>query len=337
MNTPIVSIILPCWNAAAHLQATLDSLTAQTFTDFECIAIDDGSTDSTLTLLQTHAEGDPRFRIISRENRGLIATLNEAVAAAHGEWIARMDADDIAHPARLEKQLVHLRQTGADLCGSWICFFGDRRGEWQLPVEDEAIKAHLMFNTALAHPTVMARASLLKAHPYDPAMSCAEDYALWCELAICGAAFSNVPESLLDYRTHAGQISQSRADTQRATGQKVRSRYIPWYLPPEMAGLAPQLVELAASERLLDESEFCWLAACLLRLKQLRPACRDAFGAIWLDALQRTPAAGPRLAWLSRRLARNFPLPKGEGRRYLRILVRCLLGKQLGQRLRGRA
>lgn len=335
MSAPRISIVLPCYNAAAYLQDTLDSLSAQTYTDFECIAINDGSTDATLSILTAHAEQDPRFILISRENRGLIATLNEGVQHAQGEWIARMDADDIAHADRLEKQLAHLQSSNTDICGTWIRFFGDRQGEWRLPTTSAAILAHLLFNVALAHPTIMARACLLKAHPYDPATPCAEDYALWCELAMTGARFSNVGEILLDYRTHPGQISQSRIDTQRATAQAIRARYIPWYLPEELQEFAPLLITLADSSQTLSEADFCALAALMLRLNALRPACAEAFGPIWLDALQRTPDASARLAWMSRRLARAFPLPKGEGRRYMRILLRCMLGRPLRRWLKG--
>ncbi|MBS1157068.1 MAG: hypothetical protein H6R07_2992 [Proteobacteria bacterium] len=333
--TSRISIVLPCYNAAAHLPETLASLSAQTFRDFECIAIDDGSRDATRQILEAHAAQDPRFCIISRENRGLIATLNEGIAAARGEWIARMDADDIAHTDRLEKQLAQVEATGADICGSWIRFFGDRQGEWHLPGDDAAIRAHLIFNVALAHPTVLARASLLKAHPYDQANEFAEDYGLWCELALAGAKFANVPQVLLDYRTHAGQISQARASAQRATGQRVRERYIPAYLPEDLKPLAPRLIELAEPARLLTEDEFCWLAVFLLRLLNWQPLCRTAFGPIWLDALQRTPYAGWRLALLTARLARAFPLPRSEGRRYLRQLARCIAGPRVCGWLKG--
>ena len=332
--SPRISIVLPCYNAAQHLPETLASLSAQTFGDFECIAIDDGSTDSTRAILDAHATSDPRFKVISRENRGLIATLNEGIAAAQGEWIARMDADDIAHADRLEKQLAHVEATGADICGSWIRFFGDRQGEWHMPVDDAAIRAYLMFNSPLAHPSVLARASLMRAHPYDPANQHAEDYGLWCTLALAGAKFANVPQVLLDYRTHAGQITQSRADALRAAAQQSRARYIPAALPPALQSSAKPLIELAEPGRILTVTEFRWLAQCLLQLAQETPACRAGLGIIWLDALQRTPDAGLGAILLSRELARVFALPASEKQRYLRLVARCLLGKRLRARLR---
>lgn len=331
--TPRISIVLPCYNAAAHLPETLASLSGQTFRDFECIAIDDGSTDATRVILEAHAAIDLRFKIISRENRGLIATLNEGIAAAHGEWIARMDADDIAHPTRLEKQLAHAEQTGADICGCWIRFFGDRQGEWRMPVEDSAIRTYLMFNSPLAHPTVLARASLMKAHPYDPAHQHAEDYGLWCTLALAGATFTNVPEVLLDYRTHAGQITQSRADALRTAAQQSRARYIPAALPLALQSVAPRLIELAEPGRVLSTDECHWLFVFLLRLHKEITAV-GGLGTVWLDALQRTPDASVKLVLLSRLMMRNYPLPGSETKRYRRLIVRCLLGKRLRDWLR---
>jgi hypothetical protein len=331
--TPRVSIVLPCYNAAEHLPETLASLSAQTLSDFECIAIDDGSSDTTRAVLEAHAAQDPRFIVLSRENRGLIATLNQGIALARGEWIARMDADDIAHPTRLEKQLAHAEQIGADICGCWIRFFGDRQGEWHMPVENDAIRVYLMFNSPLAHPTVLARTRLMVSHPYDPANQHAEDYGLWCTLALAGARFANVPEVLLDYRTHAGQITQSRAAAVRASAQQSRTRYITAALPPSLNLAAPRLIELAEPGRTLSAEECLWLFDVLLQLRASLTNV-EGLGTIWLDALQRTPDAGWRLVRSSSMLAQHYPLPDSETTRYRRLIVRCLMGKWLRDRLR---
>lgn len=332
---PRLSIVLPCYNAAEHLPETLASLSAQTFADFECIAIDDGSKDATREILEAQAAKDPRFCIISRENRGLIATLNEGIAAARGEWIARMDADDIAYADRLEKQLAYVEACGADICGAWIRFFGDRQGEWHMPTGDVAIRAYLMFNSPLAHPAVLARRSLLLAHPYDHANEFAEDYGLWCELALAGAKFANVPQVLLDYRTHAGQISQARAAQQRAAGQRIRAAYIPACLPDAIKLRAARLVELADATRELSPDEFGWLADCFTDLAGLWPDAREGLGTLWLDALQRTPQAGWRELRLATRLRALLPLPDSETPRWRRQALRCLAGPRLIGRLKG--
>lgn len=331
---PKVSFVLPCYNSAAYLQATLDSISQQSFKDFECIAVDDGSSDSTLALLRQHVQQDPRFVIITRENRGLIATLNEAISLAKGEWIARMDADDICHPQRIEKQLQRLQATGSDVCGSWIRFFGDKSGEWMTPSTDGAIKAMLLFNSAFAHPSVMARTELLKTHPYPPHAVHAEDYALWCTLAEVGARFTAVPEVLLDYRCHTGQITQSKKDQLRATAQIIRSKYARFALPAAMQKNAARFVELAEPARPLSRAEFDWMCDFYLALAAAWPASRDILGEVWVDNLQRTSGIHLLLLAKIHSLSKALPVPASERPKLKRQLIRCFVGDTLWQWLK---
>jgi hypothetical protein len=330
-SSPKVSFVLPCYNSAAYLQETLDSISGQSFTDFECIAVDDGSSDATLAILQAHAVKDARFSIITRENRGLIATLNEAIALAKGEWIARMDADDICDPQRIEKQLQRLHETQADVCGSWIRFFGDKNGEWMTPSTDGAIKAMLLFNSAFAHPSVIARTTLLKAHPYSPHAVHAEDYALWCELAQAGATFTSVPEVLLNYRCHAGQITQSKKDELRATAQMIRSKYARFALPAAMQKHADRFVELAEPARQLSRAEFDWMCDFYLQLAENWPASRSPLGEVWVDTLQRTSGVNLLLLGKVQALNQALPPPASELSKLKRQKIRCIIGDRAWQ------
>src|SRR6185369_4386478 len=121
---PLISVVLPVYNGEKYLAEAIDSILGQTLTDFELIIIDDGSTDNSLAILKQYKQRDNRIRLIARENRNLATTLNDLIDLAQGEWVARMDQDDIALPHRFEKQLQWLEQTGADICGSSIRFFG---------------------------------------------------------------------------------------------------------------------------------------------------------------------------------------------------------------------
>ncbi len=328
-----VSILMPAYNAEDYVATCIHSILAQDFMDWELIVIDDFSTDTTFQILQTFVRQDKRIQLFRNQSKGIIPALALAFTRAKGQFITRMDADDIAHPTRQEKQLAYLEQTGADICGCWIRFFGDRQGEWRMPIDDAAIRTYLMFNSPLAHPTVMARTHLMQAHPYDPANQHAEDYGLWCTLALAGAKFANVPEVLLDYRTHAGQITQSRAEALRAAAQQSRARYIPAALPPALQSVAPRLTELAEPGRVLSVEECHWLFVFLLRLHK-DIATNGGLGILWLDALQRTPDAGLKLVLLSRLMQRHYPLPGSETARYRRMVARCLMGKWLRDRLR---
>ena len=107
--SPQVSVTMAVHDAEKYLAAALESIQTQTFTDFELIAVDDGSRDGSLAILERHAARDSRLRVIARPHAGVVATRNAALAAARADWVAVMDADDIAHPERLARQLTHLR------------------------------------------------------------------------------------------------------------------------------------------------------------------------------------------------------------------------------------
>ncbi|WP_373976574.1 glycosyltransferase [Chitinibacter sp. SCUT-21] len=330
-----VSFVLPCFNAAQYLQQTLDSLIAQSHTDWECIAIDDGSSDQTLAILQAAAQQDARFKIISRPNRGLIASLNEGIAAAQGEWIARIDADDICLPDRLVKQLDYCAQHQVDICGSWIGFIGERSGEWHTPVSDAEVRLALLFNTPIAHPSILARASLLKANPYPDDAPHAEDYALWCHIAATTSArFANVPDVLLHYRTHAGQVTQAKKAALLITAQRVREQYARSALPVALQPLAAEFAKLAEPSRILTHAEWAWMVDFFTQLIALRPESRGALGEMWLDTLQRSRGVNvfdfPRAI----KLALQMPPPKAERKKMLKQSLRLAMSDYVWRKVK---
>lgn len=224
--TPLISVVLPVYNGEQYLSEAIDSILAQTFTNFELIMIDDGSTDGSQQILREYERRDARIRVIVRENRGLATTLNDSVDIVRGAWIARMDQDDIALPRRFERQLEWLERTGADIAGSWVQRFGtsDKRVV-RLRQTDEAIKMAMLFCSPFAHPSVMMRAALVKRLRYDSTWEKAEDYDLWERAAEDGWKMMNVPEVLLLYRIHGAQISTKTASRQQQQGQEIRRRY----------------------------------------------------------------------------------------------------------------
>lgn len=241
---PLVSVVLPVYNAERFVAAALESVLSQSLRAIELIVLDDGSTDRSLAEIERVAGADPRVRIVTRPNKGLIATLNEGVALGRGRWIARMDADDISTPDRFAIQLQHLETSHTDICGTAVTYFGDGAHPTRVyPLSDAAVKFTLLYDCALAHPSVMARASLLKENPYDPAAPHAEDYELWCRLAMKGATFANVVQPLLLYRRHGQQVSLRHRDEQRAHADRAALVYAKWYVAENgLAELAP-LVE----------------------------------------------------------------------------------------------
>lgn len=248
-RTPlIVSVILPVYNGEKYVEEAIRSVLDQTFKDFELIVINDGSVDCTLTILERLRSEDDRVVIVSRENRGLVETLNEGISLASGFWIARMDADDIARPNRFERQLQWLAQTGADICGSWIQFFGtsDRR-VLQHPEADDAIKAGMLFGSPFAHSSVMMKTELVSRLMYRKGWETCEDYDLWERAVHAGWKMTNVQEVLLSYRLHNSQVSTTSSSIQRELAQKIRYRY--WNFKCESLGIQTAWIKQVLSLR----------------------------------------------------------------------------------------
>jgi GT2 family glycosyltransferase len=241
-NTPLVSVALPVYNGEKYLAEALDSILAQTFTNFEFIIVDDGSTDNSLFILREYEQKDSRIRLISRENRNVAATLNEIMFLARGKWFARMDQDDIALPQRFERQLAWLEATGADITSSWIRRFGtsDKR-IIKLRQTDEAIKMEMLFCSPFAHPSVIVRTSMIKELMYDEIRWEAEDYDLWERAAEAGWKMTNIPEVLLYYRMHPEQISSKKANRQLQLTLQIQHRY--WKYVFKMMGLDQKLID----------------------------------------------------------------------------------------------
>jgi glycosyltransferase involved in cell wall biosynthesis len=241
---PVVSVVLPVYNAELYITDAVQSILDQTFRDFEFIIINDGSTDRSSEILQNLARKYPRIKLISRPNTGYVAALNEALAVAQGEFIARMDADDISLPTRFEKQVAFLRANpGVVLLGTNVAQM-DAAGLVIGPMADVAF-GHEAINHALlrrgwpiVHPAVMMRTEAVrKAGGYIVEYCPNEDHDLFLKLGEVGQ-LANLPEILVHYRKHdASQSTQKMEQTitliSRIIIEACRRRGIP--VPSEAA------------------------------------------------------------------------------------------------------
>lgn len=215
---PRVSVIIPAYNAAPYVRAAVESILGQTFRDFECIVIDDGSTDGTGEILD--AIPDPRLRIVHRENRGVVATRNEAIGLATSPLVAFMDADDVALPDRLALQVAAMdARDGLVLYGGQaelIDPVGRPLGPMPVPLDHDRIDAANMSGKhALWNPSLMIRAEALEqVGGFDPHYRSAEDLDLWLRLAEIGE-IANGPETVLRYRLHLQSAGHSERGLQR--------------------------------------------------------------------------------------------------------------------------
>ena len=225
---PKISVIMGCYNGAAYLDEAIQSILGQHFGDFEFIIFDDASTDHTPGLLARWADRDSRIRLLRNEkNLGLAASLNRALAVTRGQYIARMDADDISLPERFSRQVALLDKGEVDLCGSWSRSTGSHRSRiTRYPVSQKEIQVHLFFQTAFSHPSIMATSALYEKFRYNEQAGIAEDYDLWVRMAVRGARMANIPEVLLLYRVHSEQVSESGRLTQAGYAADVRKLYL---------------------------------------------------------------------------------------------------------------
>lgn len=263
-SPPKVSVLMTVRNAAAFIGDAIASIGRQTWRDFELIVVDDGSSDGSGDIARRFAQEDERIRVLWQEPLGLVAGLNRASAEARGEFWARMDADDIARPRRLHRQVEFLSaHPDVGVLGTAVRRFGAARGRWQLPESDVTAKASLLFGTPFAHPTVMLRRSVWAAcGGYRVDFRAAEDIDLWERMGKY-TRFANLPEALLDYRVHATQVTAVDREAMAGSGERVRERVI------RKLGLDPTAAELAVHAAIV------WL----------RPGAADGLAAAraWLE------------------------------------------------------
>ena len=183
---PKISVIMPAYNAERYIREAIDSILRQTWSDFELIIIDDGSTDSTAAIIAGYTDNRIRF-CPNAQNMGVAATLNRGLELACGAYVARMDADDISLPERFAKQAAYLdAHPNVTVCGTAIELFceGSVTGTRFPAAGPEKLKEDLFFSCGIAHPSVMMRrAAILELGGYDPAFNGMEDYELWCRVA----------------------------------------------------------------------------------------------------------------------------------------------------------
>lgn len=223
MSPPEISVVMPCHNGARWLHGAIDSVLTQTFGDFELIVVDDGSTDGSRGIVEQTARKDARVRLHSfTTNQGIVAALNKGLDHARGAFIARMDADDLSLPIRLSRQHAWLTTSGVDLCGSWFIEFGQglaRTVRW--PYQEPALRAAMLFQNSICHPTVMGRREVFEKFRYREEYRLAEDYDLFAR-ASAEFRIANIPESLLRYRRHAQQITQAKRESMEQVTRRIR-------------------------------------------------------------------------------------------------------------------
>lgn len=206
----LVSVIMPVLNAERYLKEAVESILNQTHQNLELLAVDDGSADGTLNILSDYAGRDKRVRVLRNSGSGISAALNMGIDLAKGEYIARMDADDISFVNRIENQVVYMENhTDIGICSTQIQLLGEDgsyHDTQKCPEENDRIRLELLNRCVIAHPTVMFRGSAVRNRWRYHIMP-EEDYDLWTRMA-AAEKFACLPEILLYYRMHSDSVSR---------------------------------------------------------------------------------------------------------------------------------
>jgi glycosyltransferase involved in cell wall biosynthesis len=245
---PLLSVVLPTFNSGQLVAETMQSLLAQTFTDFELLVMDDASTDGTWERLA--AFDDPRIRRHRNAcNLGLPTNMNTAMAMATGKYLARVDHDDCAVPRRFELQVGFLEQNaGITVLGSQLEHFQDESGITGLPLDDATIKARMVEGANyLANQSTLGRLDFYRAHAlqFDPNLYVVDDLGFWMDCMLHGARFANLPEPLTRYRIHPNMTSRTlRLDRLHASKDRIYRRFLPLLFPRLSGHECEQLLTL---------------------------------------------------------------------------------------------
>lgn len=214
-----VTVLMPVYNSSQFLDRSIRSVLGSIFTDFELLIIDDGSTDNSKEIIKTF--DDPRIKLVENDHN-YVESLNLGLKLAEGEYIARMDADDIMHPDRLQIQvdLLDLKKD-IDVCSSWMLAIGGKRKYKSLISRAGYINVIDLFiarkKNPIFHPTVMIRKEALERNSlmYNPKFNVSEDLRLWLDMGKLESVFYIIPRFLHLYQVHPGQVSKTKRELQR--------------------------------------------------------------------------------------------------------------------------
>lgn len=215
MNAPTISVVLPAFNCEKYIAKAIDSVLQQTFTDFEFIIINDGSTDHTEEMINSYSDTRISYQT-NNTNKGLVFTLNRGVDLARGKYIARMDGDDICFPERFKEQLNYLQEnSNVDILATVVTLIDENdqpSGIWDSDkknISEEDIRKQLPKNNCIAHPTVMGKTEIFKKYKYNSKQSQSEDYDLWLRMMNDGVIIHKLAEPLLLHRILAGSFTRA--------------------------------------------------------------------------------------------------------------------------------
>ena len=219
---PEISVVIPVYNAASFLQETIDSVLCQTFSDFELLLLDDGSTDDSAGIIRSYS--DPRIRFLPCSH-DFAGTVSRGYSEARGKYIAQLDHDDIMMPKRLQLQYGFMEQyREIAACGGWMHCFGNHTHVIRVPLEHDRIVLNMLLHGPILNPTGFVRRQFLADHHirHQREYSFYADYKFWLDVAVKSGKLANIPKILTLYRTSDGQATEKHLPGLAETAGKIR-------------------------------------------------------------------------------------------------------------------
>lgn len=301
---PKITVLMPVYNSEKYLREAIDSILNQTFNDFELLIINDASTDNSKNIILSYK--DQRIRYYeNNKNLGVAKTLNRGLRLACGDYIARMDADDISVPFRLKRQIDFMdRNPEIVVCGGWVRAFKETDSAvWCTPADYETIKSTMLFHSAIYHPTVMTRAKVLKRHElfYSSTFDGSEDYEFWVRIAD-HFKIVNLQEVLLRHRIHSNHRDNSVRD-----GNSLKQSDIVRHMQLKRLSIAPtekefeihraiSLGDLRAEKEFVEATE-AWFRKLMKHNKRKKIYTDSSFGKLliekWFSVCSNAMLLGP--------------------------------------------
>ena len=267
MNSSVqISILMPVYNCALYLAEAIDSILNQTFTDFELIVLDDGSTDGSAEIAKSYNDSRIVYHC-NEKNLGLANNLNVGLRMAKGKYIARMDGDDISLPERLQTQFDYLEShPDIDLCSCGLQMFGTENTVWVRESNPEAVKITMIFYSPVLHASSVWRREAFEKHNlyYDQNAFPAEDYDLWAR-AIFHCRLVNIPQVLYKYRIHGIQVTKTD-DRVAQKDREIRINFLRNALPDMDENFYPGFVDKFISAKNISASNIGELKGLYLQL-----------------------------------------------------------------------
>lgn len=262
---PEISVVMPVYNAEKYLNEAIDSVLNQTYSSFELIILNDKSTDSSKAIIESYLAKDSRIVFIDKEtNVGPANLRNEGFDLARGTYIALLDADDIAKPTRFEKQIAILKNNPEiGVCGTWFTTFGDKEKSKviQHPEKHNQIKVNFLIDCTIGNSTAFFRKNILGNIRYDKEYVPVEDYHLWSRL-IVKTQFYIIQESLVDYRIHDSNISQTKIDNVKRSNRRIKIGLLKQFGIEENNPKINTFIYLIEGQKGLDFEEIKLVSEC---------------------------------------------------------------------------